>query len=213
MKVKLEHVTKSFKGIEIIKDVSITFASGNIYGLIGKNGSGKSVFLKMLCGFYFPTSGNIYYNDDKLDVKNDFPKNTRALIENPDFIPELTGYENLKLLADIQNKIGDTQIFEALKVVNLFDEKDKKYSKYSLGMKQKLGIAQVIMEDSEVMIFDEPLNGIESDTAIKLRKFFIEQKKAGKLIIVASHIKDDINLLCDTVYKFENGKISYEENE
>lgn len=213
MKIKLEHVTKSFKGIEIIRDVSTTFESGNIYGLIGKNGSGKSVFLKMLCGFYFPTSGSIYYNDDKLDVKNDFPKNTRALIENPDFIPELTGYENLKLLADIQNKIGDTQIFEALKVVNLYDEKDKKYSKYSLGMKQKLGIAQVIMEDPEVMIFDEPLNGIESDTAIKLRKFFIEKKKAGKLIIVASHIKDDINLLCDTVYKFENGKISYEENE
>ena len=131
----------------------------------------------------------------------------RALIEKPNFFPELTGYENLRLLAKIQNKIGDKEIYEALKDVNLYDEKDKKYSEYSLGMKQKLGIAQVLMEDPDIMILDEPLNGIENKTAEIIRNILKEEKAKGKIILIASHIKEDIENLADEVYEVDGGRV------
>ena len=207
MKIVIKNLTKKFKENTVIDDVNISFESGKIYGLIGKNGSGKSLFLKLLCGFYFPTSGTISYNNIILDSRKSYPPSTRALIEHPDFIPNLTGFQNLKLLAEIENKSDDTKILNAMEIVNIKEEKDKKYAKYSLGMKQKLGLAQVIMEDPEVMIFDEPLNGIDDETAKKFRDFLRKEKQKEKLIIIASHIKEDINYLCDTVYKFENGKV------
>ena len=120
---------------------------------------------------------------------------------------ELTGYENLKLLAKIQNLISDKEINESLKIVNLYDDKDKKFKHYSLGMKQKLGIAQVIMENPDVMIFDEPFNGIEKRTAEKLRKYLKEKKEEGKLIIIATHIKEDILELADLVYEVDDGNV------
>ena len=207
MKIEIKSLSKKFKDVEILKNVNLTFEEGKIYGLIGRNGSGKSVFLKMLCGFYKPTEGEILYNGDDIVIKGLFPTNTRALIEKPSFLPDLTGYENLKLLADIQNKIGKEEIEDALKKVNLYEEKDKKYSKYSLGMKQKLGIAQAIMEDPEVIVLDEPLNGIEDDTAIKIRDILKKEKEQGKIIIIASHIKEDIDLIADVIYKFDNLQI------
>ena len=211
MKIVIKNLTKKFKENTVIDDVNISFESGKIYGLIGKNGSGKSLFLKLLCGFYFPTSGTISYNNIILDSRKSYPPSTRALIEHPDFIPNLTGFQNLKLLAEIKNKIDEKKILNAMEIVNIKEEKDKKYAKYSLGMKQKLGLAQVIMEDPEVMIFDEPLNGIDDETAKKFRDFLRKEKQKEKLIIIASHIKEDINYLCDTVYKFENGKVKSDE--
>ena len=205
MILEVKNVSKKFKDIEILKKVNIKFESGKIYGIIGRNGSGKSVFLKILCGFYQPTTGNVFYDGVDI-VKNDiFPPNTRALIEKPHFLPDLTGLENLKLLASIQKKIGIDEIEKYLKLLNMFDEKDKKFSKYSLGTKQKLGLVQVLMEDPKVIILDEPLNGIENKTAKKFREIMKKEKNKGKIIIIASHIKDDIEELADEIYEVDDG--------
>lgn len=134
----------------------------------------------------------------------------RALIENPTFFANMTGYENLKLLAKIQGKISDKEILEALELVNLISEKDKKYNKYSLGMKQKLGIAQVFMENPEILILDEVFNGLEENTVLKLKDYLKEIKKE-KIIIITSHQKEDLELLCDKIYFFDNGVVKDEE--
>ena len=207
MKFEIKNLTKKFKDVTIIDDVSITFNSGKIYGIVGRNGSGKSVFLKILCSFYNPTSGTILQDGFDYISNNSFPKNTRALIEKPDFVSELSGYENLKLLASIENKIGDEEIEKVLKDVNLYEEKDKKYHKYSLGMKQKLSIAQELMENTDVLILDEAFNGIEESSVKKIKKILIEEKKKGKLIIITSHIKEDIMELSDEIYEFNEGKL------
>lgn len=208
MKITVNNLMKEFKQITVVNNVSASFESGKIYGLIGRNGSGKSVFLKMLCGFYVPTSGEILFDGVDYIKENGFPKNTRAMIEKPDFIPDLTGFENLKLLASIQNKIGDEEIIKALEEVNLINDKDKKFSKYSLGMKQKLGIAQVIMENPNVMIFDEPFNGIEEESVTKIKKTLKLLKKEGKLIFISSHIKEDLDNLADKIYLIDNGEFN-----
>lgn len=207
MKLKIEKVEKKFKENIVLKDVNLEFESGKIYGFIGRNGSGKTVLLKMICGFYYPTSGRILLDDYDYIDNNDFPKDTGALIEKPSFLPTLTGFENLKSLAKIQNKIDEEKINDALKVVNLFDEKDKMYYKYSLGMKQKLGIAQAIMENQKLIILDEPFNGIENETAEKLREYFKKIKK-DKIIIIATHIKEDLVKLVDEIYEIDAGKIT-----
>lgn len=207
MKIEIKNVTKKFKENVILNNINITFESGKIYGLIGRNGSGKSVLLKMICAFYEPTNGEILFDGENVIKNKTFPKSTRAIIEGPNFLPDLTGKENLLLLADIQKTIGEKEIDETLKLVNLYEDKDKKYSKYSLGMKQKLGLAQVFMENPQVIILDEPFNGIEDKTALKLREYLKKEKKKGKLIIIATHIKEDVDELVDELYKFDEGKI------
>ena len=207
MKIEFKNVNKQFKKTPILKNVNLEFENGKIYGLIGRNGSGKSVFLKLLCGFYEPTEGQIYFDNVDLKKSGLFPPSTRSLIEKPNFLPYLTGFENLKLLANIQKKISDEQIIEVLNKVNLTNDINKKYCEYSLGMKQKLGIAQVLMEDPEVIVLDEPFNGIEDETAKKIRKILLEEKKKNKIIIIASHIKEDIEELADIVFKVDNGEI------
>ena len=177
MKIELKNVTKEFDKVEIIKNISLEFETGKIYGLYGRNGSGKSVLMKLICGFLIPTKGKVLINGKDFNAKNEYPDNLRAVIEKPSFFPELTGFENLKLLAKIQNKINDEEIIKALDLVNLIDEKDKKYSKYSLGMKQKLAIAQAIMEDPSILILDEPFNGIEEKSVEKITKFLKEEAK------------------------------------
>lgn len=207
MKIEVTNVSKEFNGISVLESINIKFEEGKIYGLIGKNGSGKSVFLKMLCEFYKPTTGEIKINGKNIIKEGVFAPDTHALIENPSFLPDLTGYENLELLSKIQKKIGKKEIEETLKRVNLYYEKDKKYSSYSLGMKQKLGLAQVLMEDPKILIFDEPFRGIEEETVVKIRKILLELKTNGKIIIIASHDKEDIEKLADIVYKFENNTV------
>ncbi len=213
MKIEVKNLSKKFKKVIVVKDINITFKSGNIYGIIGRNGSGKSVFLKMLCAFYIPTTGTILQDGYDYIKNNEFPISTRALIEGPDFIPDLSGLENLKLLASIQNKIGEKEILETLKQVNLYEEKDKKYSEYSLGMKQKLGIAQVLMEDPQVMILDEPFNGIEDSSVKDIKKILKDLKKKDKIIIMTSHIKEDIEELSDVIYKFDGGSLKLKDAE
>ncbi len=208
MKIKVKNVTKKFGEKVVLDNVNLTFEEGKIYGLVGRNGSGKSVFLKMLCAFYEPSSGEILFAGENIIKANKYPPSTRALIEKPSFLPELSGLENLLLLSSIQNVIGEERVLETLKDVDLFKEKDKPYHKYSLGMKQKLGIAQVLMEDPKVLILDEVFNGLDNLSTKKIRNIFLEQKKKGKIIILASHIKDDIIMLCDEVYEVDNGRIA-----
>ena len=183
MEIIVKELSKKFKKVTILENINMKFESGKIYGIVGRNGSGKSVFLKILCSFYKPTTGEILFDNVNYNSNNNFPPSVRALIENPTFFPDLTGFENLKLLSSIQNKIGDEEIIKTLDQVNLLSEKDKKYSEYSLGMKQKLGIAQVLMENPDVMIFDELFNGIEEKTVEKIRNILLELKNQNKIII------------------------------
>ncbi len=205
MKIELRNITKKFDKVEVIKNTNVVFEEGHIYGLYGRNGSGKSVLMKLICGFYIPTTGEILYNDKNINMEKEYPENLRAVIEKPTFFPDLTGYENLKLLAKIQNKITDKEILETLDLVNLTNEKDKKYSKYSLGMKQKLAIAQALMENPKILILDEPFNGIEDASVEKISNYLKSQK--DKLIIFSTHIKEDLNNLADIIYHIDEGTI------
>lgn len=204
MKIEVKNVTKKFRDIIVLENVNLEFNSGKIYALVGRNGSGKSVFLKMICGFYSPTCGEILQDGTNYIKEKKFPIKTRCLIEKPQFLPELTGFQNLRLLASIQNIITDDEIYEALKLVNLYEQKDKRYFQYSLGMKQKLGIAQVLMENPEVIILDEPFNGIEKKTAGELRSVLQKLAKSGKIIIIATHIEEDVKGLANIVYEFDD---------
>lgn len=204
MKIKVENLTKEFKDSLILNDINLEFQEGKVYGLVGPNGSGKSVLLKIICAFYIPTQGKVLIDGVNYNDGNNFPPNLRALIDKPSFIPDLSGFENLKLLAKIQNLINDDDIINTLKIVNLYEEKDKKFYKYSMGMKQKLGIASVLMEDPKIMILDEPFNGIDDKSKSKLFEYLAKIKK-NKIIIISSHIVEEIQKVCDEVYYFENG--------
>ena len=208
MKIEIKNVTKKFKDIIALESVNMVLEEGKIYGFVGHNGSGKSVLLKIICAFYEPTSGEVLFDGVNVIKENSYPPDTRALIEKPNFLPELTGRENLLLLAQVQNKIGEKEIDEVLDAVGLEKVANKKYHQYSLGMKQKLGIAQVLMEDPKIMVFDEAFNGLDEDSVKKIRKILLEEKKKGKIIILATHIKEDIYMLCDVIYKFNDGVVT-----
>ncbi len=207
MRIDVVNVSKKFKNHTVLENVNMELNPGKIYGFIGKNGSGKSVLLKIICGFYVPTSGEVLFDGKNVIKERDFAPSTRALIEKPSFLPHLSGYRNLKLLASIQDKIGDEKILDALKRVRLYDERNQKFSEYSLGMKQKLGIAQVLMEDVDILILDEPFNGIEKETTDALREELVRLKEMGKTIILATHIKEDIQTIVDVVYEFDAGVV------
>ena len=211
MKIEVKNVGKKFKNNYILKNINMTFEDGKIYGFSGRNGSGKSVLLKIICGIYAPNEGEILFDNKNYNHSNMFVPSLRALIEKPCFFPDLSGFENLKLLAKIQNKISDEDIYKAMEIVNIIEEKDKKYSNYSLGLKQKLGIAQAIMENPHVLILDEPFNGIENTSVKKITNYLLEEKKKGKIIIISTHIKEDLEKLSDILYYFDNGNIEIKE--
>lgn len=206
MKITINNLTKKFKDEIVLNNINMTLESGNIYGIIGQNGSGKSVLLKIICAFYTPSQGEVLIDNINYCNGKNFPKNLRALIEKNAFLPDISGFNNLKLLAKIENKITDEEINESLKIVNLYEEKDKMFSKYSMGMKQKLGIASALMEDPEIIILDEPFNGIDEESKEKITNELIKIKN-NKIIIITSHIKDEITSLCDHVFEMKNGKI------
>ena len=210
MIVKVENLSKSFKHNIIFENVNIIFEPGHIYGFIGRNGTGKTVFLKTLCGILNADTGRILFDDEETLRTTGVPKSTRALIENPEMINELTGFENLKLIASIQNTINDDRIKEVLKLVGLDNEYNKKFKNYSLGMKQKLGIAQEMKEDADFRIFDEPFNGLDNKSCDDMRKLFKQLKKQGKILIVATHVKEDIDNLIDVLYRIDNGSLIHE---
>ena len=205
--IEINNVCKEYDGNTILNNINVNFNEGHIYGLIGRNGSGKTVLLNMICGFIYPSDGEILIDKKNIHKNKIFAPNTRALIEKPKFLSNMSGYKNLELLANINKLITEDDINNTLRDVDLFDEKDKLYKKYSLGMKQKLGIAQVLMENPKIMIFDEPFNGLDEQSSKKLRNL-LKNIKNDKIIIIATHIKDDIEDLCDVVYKIDNGMLS-----
>jgi len=210
MILELKNISKSFKKSKIIEDVNLEFKPAKIYGIIGRNGTGKTVLLKIICGIMKPDTGVVLFDGEETLKVTGIPKSTRALIENPDMIGELSGFENLKLIASIQKTIDDDRIYEVMDIVGLKGEENKKYKEYSLGMKQKLGIAQVIMEEADLLIFDEPFNGLDQKSVENMRKLFKNLKKQNKIIIVATHIKEDIDSLIDELYRIDDGKIKHE---
>lgn len=211
--IEIKNIVKNYDNTAILNNVSITFEEGKIYGIIGRNGSGKSVLLKVMSGFVKPESGEVIYDGVDINKEEVFPENVGILLDNGGFIPSLTGFENLSLLASINKKIGDTQINDYLEKVNLTADKNKKYFKYSLGMRKKLGICQAIMENQKYIILDEPFNGIDKDSVNIIFNLFKELKKEGRTFIITSHIEDDIKNLFDEVYKVENGELEKVSNQ
>lgn len=205
--VSVRDVTKTFGEQEVLKNVSVEFPKGGIYGLIGRNGSGKTVLLKCICGFVPPTSGEITVWDKRVGQDVDFPNDLGFIIESPGFLPAVSGLKNLKYLASIRNKISEKRIRECISLVGLDPDSKKPVGKYSMGMRQRLGIAQAIMENTELIVLDEPMNGLDNHGVDEMRTLFLELKEEGKTILLTSHNREDIQLLCDSVYEMEAGEL------
>lgn len=206
--IEIEHVTKKFGGETVLHDIDIAMEQGNVYGISGNNGSGKTVLMKCICGFLPVTSGRIRVNGKMIGIDIDFPESMGVIIETPGFLTNISGMRNLEILAGLQNKIGREGIRDAILKAGLDPDLKKAVSKYSLGMRQRLGIAQAIMEDPEFLILDEPFNGLDKHGVADIRKLLLGLKAQGKTILLASHNSEDIRILCDKVYEMDGGRIS-----
>lgn len=200
-------ISREFNGITVLNDINLALESGKIYGLIGRNGSGKTVLMKIICGFLMPSKGYVLINGRKLGKDIDFPENTGIIIEAPTFLAHLNAYQNLKNLADIRGIIGPDEIRQSISAVGLDPNSNKKVGKFSLGMRQKLGIAQAIMENPDILILDEPFNGLDKDSVKEMRSLLLSLRDAGKLILLASHNPLDISLLCDSAFEIDRGML------
>lgn len=203
--IEVQNVVKRFRDQVVLKNVSISFEKGKIHGIVGRNGSGKTVLFKCICGLMHPEEGVILVNGKRVGRDVDMPEDIGAIIEVPGFLPNYSGYKNLRFLANIRRKIGKEEILNVLKTVGLDPESRKHVGKYSLGMRQRLGIAQAIMEDPEILILDEPMNGLDNAGVQDIRALLLELKARGKTILLASHNHEDIAALCDTVHEMDGG--------
>ena len=203
--INVKDVTLKIKKDEILKNISVEFEEGKIHGLIGRNGSGKTMLMKCICGFVKPSSGEITVKDKKVGKDIDFPDDVGIIIETPGFIPYYSGYRNLKLLAGQNKKISNEQIKDSIKSVGLDPNMKKSVRKYSLGMRQRLGLAQAIMEDPSILILDEPLSGLDKEGVTEMREYLKTFREQGKTILIASHSTEDIEILCDTVSEMDKG--------
>lgn len=206
-KVVLDNVTKKINNEDVLKDISIEFESGKIYGVFGRNGSGKTMLFRAICGLLKPTTGTVYYNKLRLHKDISFPPSVGVIIETPDFWNEFSGVENLRMLASIQNKASAKDIHDSLISVGLDPDDKRPVKKYSLGMRQRLAVAQGIMEQPELIVFDEPTNGLDEEAVGLVRAILIRERERGAIILIASHNKDDIRLLADATYQMDGGKI------
>lgn len=206
--VRLEDYCKSFKSAEVLKNISLTLESGKVIGLKGKNGSGKTMLMRAISGLILPTSGKVYINDKELGRHISFPPSIGILIENPSFISNYTGFKNLKILASIQNRISDDEIRDAIRKVGLDPDDKRTFKKYSLGMKQRLGIAAAIMERPDIVILDEPINALDEAGAGLIKGLLDELKANGSLIIIACHDTEELNYLSDEIYEIYDGEIT-----
>lgn len=207
-KIKIDELNLILSKKMILNNVNIEFEKGKIHGLIGRNGSGKTMLMKCICGFVKPTSGTIFVDGKQIGKDCDFLDNVGIIIETPGFIPYYSGYKNLKLLADLNRKIGSDKIKETMLKVGLDPDLKRHVKKYSLGMRQRLGLAQAIMENPDILILDEPMNGLDKDGVADMRKYLLELKKQGKTILIASHSSEDIEILCDTVCEMDKGVLT-----
>ena len=206
--IKVRNVTKTFKEATVLKDVTVSFERGKIYGIIGRNGSGKTVLFKCICGLIPVTQGEITVLGQSIGDGLKVPKGVGAIIETPGFLPNVSGYRNLYYLASLSGKPDRQRIREVINMVCLDPDSRKHVGHYSMGMRQRLGLAQAIMENPEVLILDEPMNGLDNETVESIRAFLLGQKEQGKTIILASHSKEDISQLCDVVYQMDAGVLS-----
>lgn len=197
--IEVKNVYKSFGKEQVLKNISLSIPPGSIYGVVGNNGSGKTVLMKCICGFMKCDRGTIWVNGKQIGKEIDFPDQLGVIIETPGFIPNLSGYKNLKILASLKGRIGKQEIRETLRKVGLDPDMKKPVTKYSLGMRQRLGIAQAIMENPKVLVLDEPFNGLDRHGVVEMRMLLKELKTEGKAILLASHNAQDIEELCDHV--------------
>lgn len=205
--IKISNLEKEIKGAKLLNDISLDLESGNIYGLIGDNGSGKTMLMRAMSGLVVPNKGEVYYENQQLGKDFEFPDSLGLLIETPGFLLDYTHFTNLKLLASIKGEISDEAIRQALEKVGLDSKLKLKVRHFSLGMKQRLGIAQAIMENPEVLILDEPFNGLDTKGVDEIRELLLALKKDGKLIVISSHQQDNIDYLCDEVFEIAQGKL------
>lgn len=202
----IENLSKTIKNNKILDNVNLTFESGHVYGLVGRNGSGKTMLLRAICGLIFLDSGKVIIDGKQLHKDISFPESCGIIIENTDLLPNFSAFDNLKMLSEIKNTANDNMIKSAIKSVGLDPDSKKKVKTFSLGMKQRLSIAQALFEDPDILLLDEPTNALDEDGVNDVRRILLEQKKKNKLIIIASHNKEDISLLSDTVISVSNGR-------
>lgn len=205
--VEVSHVSKCFGTELVLRDVSLSLECGKVYGIVGNNGSGKTVLMKCICGFLPVSAGTIRVDQKVIGRDVDFPESLGVIIETPGFLNNLTGRKNLEILADLNKKADRAAITRALCQVGLDPFLKKPVGKYSLGMRQRLGIAQAIMESPKLLILDEPFNGLDRYGVEEIRALLIKQKKMGRTILLASHNNDDIRILCDRVYEMDAGRL------
>ena len=203
--VRMDRVTKKFGSEVVLKETTMAMSRGKGYGIVGNNGSGKTVLMKCICGFLPVTSGSICVGEKYIGKDTDFPESLGLIIETPGFLTEYTGKKNLEIIADLNRKISAGEIRRVLQRVGLDPDLKKPVAKYSLGMRQRLGIAQAIMEDPDFLILDEPFNGLDKRGVVDIRSILLDLKRRGKTILLASHNSGDINLLCDEVYEIDAG--------
>ncbi len=206
--IKVDNVGLSIKGTTILDSISAVFMPGVISGIVGRNGSGKSMLFKCICGFITPTTGRIMINNIDYHKQGKFPNSVGFVIETPGFLPDCSAYENLLRLACINGKVESDRIKKWIELVGLDPTSKKKVGKFSLGMKQRLGIAQAIMENPDYLVLDEPFNGLDKEGVNDIRKLLLEYKKQGKTILLSSHNPLDISTLCDSVYEMDKGRMT-----
>lgn len=205
--ISVENITKSYQGVKVLNNVSVTFEQGKIHGIIGRNGSGKTVLIKTICGLVRPDEGRVTVKGRIIGKDVDFPENIGVIIEAPGFLPALSARRNLEYLASLRNVVGKEEVRNAIALVGLDPDDKKHVGKYSLGMKQRLGLAQAIMEDPDILILDEPMNGLDKNGVAEIRELLLRFREAGKTILIVSHNSEDIRMLCDTVYEMDGGKL------
>jgi len=201
--VEIINVTKSFSGENVLKNITVSFESGKVHGIIGRNGSGKTVLFKCICGFLTVDTGRILINGN--EVKAAAAQNIGIILETPGFISSLSGYRNLELLASLNKRIKPEQICDAMVSVGLDPNSKKHVVKYSLGMKHRLGIAQAIMETPKLLVLDEPMNGLDKKGVLEIRELFRRLSQSGATVIMSSHYAEDIDALCETVCEMDGG--------
>lgn len=206
--IKVENLRKTFGEEEVLKGINCEFDKGEVHAVIGNNGSGKSVFFKCICGFIDPTEGHITVDGKEVGKDIDFPESIGVIIERPGFLPNLSGFKNLQLLSKIRQIITDEQVTETIQKVGLDPSSKKAVSKYSMGMRQRLGIAQAIMEDPDILILDEPFNGLDKKGVEEIRELIMGLKREGKIIFLTSHNSEDIRLLADKVWEMDAGRLA-----
>lgn len=205
--IQIQNLTKRYAKQTVLANISVNWERGKIYGLIGINGSGKTTLMRCICGFTHPTSGRIFVNGDEIGSDLDFPKRTGIIIETPGFLPHYSGMSNLMLLAGISKGADRIRVEQVMRLVGLDPSNKKCVGQYSLGMKQRLGIAQAIMEDPELLILDEPFNGLDYPGIQEIHELITSLRRSGKTILLASHSREDISRACDEVYEIKEGKL------